>query len=117
MRLFAVRAGDSWSLFAFSPCFSSDVLARFVFSSGLVSEDILNGTRISSWGDNSNEQITLTIETAALSANESMLETVLPAYNKSALLAKVPVQQMTPVYGQLNPSFADFLTPRCVFIW
>ena len=108
----AVRAGDSWGVFTLSECFSYSVLARYITSSGLVSELVVNNSRVSAQLDNSNFQISIAIQTAALTAYENMLEAVLPAYNKSALLATSPVQQEPPVFGQENPTFTDFITPR-----
>ena len=108
-----VKHGDAWAVLEMDECFTFDLLERFVFGSFVtLTLPVVENSRINVWLDNSNQQISLTIQEATFFAFEKAMAEIFPAYNKSASLAASPVRMMEPVYGEKNPSFTYFIAPR-----
>lgn len=103
-----VRSGDCWGVIFFNASFSTNTIQRFLTGN---SDEIVNGSQVQMYMDNSNEQIVVTIEQAVLVAYNAMADGLLNATGKSADLATLPLFIQPPVYGEASPSFTDFVAP------
>ncbi|EGD77792.1 hypothetical protein PTSG_08882 [Salpingoeca rosetta] len=100
-----IHRGDCWGVYQFAGNYSQDIIKRLSKDD---SPAVIAGSQISLTLDNSNQQISIAIEAATAAAFESMVDAVL---GNLSTLAASPVRFEKPIYGELHPTFTDFVAP------
>jgi ABC-type multidrug transport system permease subunit len=61
--------------------------------------------------DNTNMAVSQAINAASFAAYQLMLKDALPLLNLPPQLAQLPIKMLSPVYGDLDPVFTNFVAP------
>jgi len=102
-----VRHGHAWGYVSVPANFSQDLFLRFITPDP--SPDLVSGSTIMYYLDQSSEQISVFIMQRVTGAFASMIHDS-PFGSKASL----PVQMGTPVYGPKEAKFTDFIAPGMI---
>ena len=103
-----VRSGSCWGLFALGANFTADTIKRYTTNASI---DVIQGSTVAMYLDNSNQQISVELQQQASTAYQGMIEQFLTLIGEPTLLASLPINYLQPIYGQMSPSFTDFVAP------
>lgn len=119
-----VREGKSWGYVLIPRNFTRDLYARYSCAPAIAGGDshdkrereheqaaVVVGSTIRVKLDQSNQQIALFIESALTQAFTKM---VTPLAATSHITIDLPIRIETPVYGEKNPKFTDFIAPGMI---
>lgn len=134
----AVERGDAWGVLYFTENFTDALVARislgaclnpippsqwtlviyrlFPFSSqGRDADDeTLDQSEIRVWLDMSNQQIGIMLNRDLQLGYKDFAQDLLKSCDNNPKLGDVPIQFKEPIYGDLNPSFTDFVAPGVI---
>lgn len=107
--LHSVELGKSWGAMIIPENFT-DAMRYRVMAGGSVGPEDLSFSTIGLHLDMSNYLIGLQLQRILLKAFQSFAAEELAAQNMSSL-AKLPIEMLSPVYGDREPTFTEFMAP------
>uniref|UniRef100_T1IGT9 Uncharacterized protein n=1 Tax=Strigamia maritima TaxID=126957 RepID=T1IGT9_STRMM len=105
-----VTNGNAWAVINIWPNFTSALIERFS-SNGDISNETLQAGSIHVRHDNTDMQITYSMQKALFVAFESFSADALNEIGKTFQLPAIPVEFDEPIYGPVKSTFIEFLAP------
>jgi len=109
----AVRNINSWGFILLEESFSEDLISRFLHPDTF-NASMLNGSSVHLHLDQSDQQISLTIQDKVLQSFLSFGKHKLDSYGLDTNLLSLPVIIETPIYGDMHPTFTNFMAPGII---
>lgn len=110
---YQVEIGKAWAVMHMGENFSMDTFSKYSDPSKIlnVSNETIIGSFVNISYDMSNFQIYVTLQEEILSSYQKFLSELVHMVNGNPLLVASPINTLTPVYGEITPTFTEFVAP------
>ncbi|XP_037950013.1 ABC transporter G family member 20-like isoform X1 [Teleopsis dalmanni] len=109
----AVRVGKAWGAVYITENFTDAFTARAALGRDS-DEETIDQSEIKVWLDMSNQQIGVMLNRDILLSYRDFAMGLLDQCGNNPKLGDVPIQFKDPIYGNMNPSFTDFVAPGVI---
>ncbi|XP_064650720.1 ABC transporter G family member 20-like isoform X2 [Lineus longissimus] len=109
----SVKDGTNWGVIGIGENFTQDLIARFIPGSQPDNKTLDSGT-VHLYLDMTNQEILMAIQQKLMDAFQAFADEVLVDEGMNPNLANLPIKIEKPVYGDLNPSFTNFMAPGVI---
>jgi len=111
----AAQDGDIWGLLYFKENFSSAYVSRMT-SPVNADQEVLAASTVEVFLDMSNQQVALSLQSLVMQSFDNFTKSILDACNFPEDAVSLPIRWGTPIYGDQEPSFTEFMAPGIIIL-